>query len=340
MPNFWQNASRLWKVGANRRLLSVVSRSFLYLDTIMLKKFLVTALAFGSLAFAGEYWNVDPGGTTMKFLSMHVSPRAAAMSGAGVADVLRVSEVGRNPLALSAAHTPEFGVNQVILNSDGKDSFTSAYFGLPVGESFVAGGSVEFLGYDDIEGRDENGLKTDDYGAYAWGIQAGFGSCNNVFNWAIDARFASQTIDDETAIAFLGDVGGSYRVNKYFAFATTLTNFGYVSKYDDVKEYAPMALQAGVTGVIPFLDKWALHVSADAYRRADTDPQWLFGGELSYANTLMFRAGYAVRTDKGTENGISAGLGLVFGMIVFDYGYAPRPAFEGGNHYFTLGVKF
>lgn len=101
-----------------------------------------------------------------------------------------------------------------------------------------------------------------------------------------------------------------------------------------------MAVQAGVSGFIPFIDRWALHLSADAYRRADTDAQWLFGGELAYAEALMLRAGYAVRTENGTENGISCGLGVVFGMIVFDYAYEPRPAFEGGNHYFSLGMKF
>jgi len=306
----------------------------------MLKKVLTLALAAGSLAFAGEYWNVDPGGTTMKFLSMHVSPRSAAMSGAGVADVARASEVSRNPLAMSTAEIPEFGINQIIMDGAALDKFTSAYFAFPVAKSFAAAATVDFLGYDEIEGRDEEGMKTADYGAYAWSVQAGFGSRARVFNWAGSFRFASQTIDDATAFAFLGNVGGSFRVNRYFAFAATLTNAGYVTEYEDEDEYAPMALQAGVTGVVPFSEKWALHLSADAYRRADTDPQWLFGGELSYAEALMFRAGYAVRTQNGTENGISCGLGVLIGMIVFDYAYEPRPAFEGGNHYLALGLRF
>lgn len=294
-------------------------------------------------AFANEYWNVNSGGTTMKFLSMQVSPRSAAMSGAGVADPGRVSEVTRNPLAMSVANTPEFGVNQIILDGVGTDKFTSVYFSAPVGESFSASGAVEFLGYDDIEGRDENGLETGEYGAYAWGLQAGFGSRSRIFNWGISARFASQTIDDETGYAFMGDIGGSFKVNQYLAFGATATNVGFATAYDDENEYTPRALQAGITGMIPFTDKWNLHVSADAYRRADTRPQWLFGGELSYAETLMLRGGYAIRHDSKspkTESGISCGLGVVFGMIVFDYGYSPRPAFEGGNHYISLGLRF
>ena len=45
----------------------------------MFKKFIALALAVGSFAFAGEYWHLDPGGVTMKFLSMPVAPRAAAL---------------------------------------------------------------------------------------------------------------------------------------------------------------------------------------------------------------------------------------------------------------------
>jgi hypothetical protein len=176
-------------------------------------------------------------------------------------------------------------------------------------------------------------------------LQAGLGNRADAFNWAFSARFSQQTIDDESAIALLGDVGGAYHVNEYFAFGATLTNFGYMSDYDGEKETAPMALQAGITGILPIAKlfslerEWNLHVSADAYRRADMqDPEWRFGGELDYMQTLLLRVGYAARPD--TEDGVSAGIGLNFGMITFDYGYSPKKAFDGGYHYLTLGMRF
>ena len=107
----------------------------------MFKKFLALAFVVGSLAsslaFAGEYWHLDPGGVTMKFLSMQVSPRAAALSGAGVADPGRVSEVSRNPLAMSVAENAEFGLSQVIFGKGGADNFVSAYYGLPIADKFT-----------------------------------------------------------------------------------------------------------------------------------------------------------------------------------------------------------
>lgn len=310
----------------------------------MLKKlltyFALLGLFASSLAFAeGRYWNVGLGGTTMKFLSMSVSPRMAGLSGAGVADPGRASEVTRNPLAMSIVNEAEFGINQMIFGEGGADNFISLYYGLPILEKFTAAFGLEFLGYDDIEGRDENGLKTADYSAYAWAGQAGFGSRNKAFNWAATARFAYQTIDDESAFAIVGDIGGSYKVMRYLAFGATLTNVGYASPYDDVDESAPMALQAGITGILPLFDRWEIHASADAYRRADyEDPEWRFGGEVTYLEFLMLRVGYAIRPQ--TEDGISCGIGMTFGMIVMDYGYSPRPAFEGGNHYLSLGLRF
>lgn len=304
----------------------------------MFKKLISFALTVGSLAFAGEYWHLDPGGVTMKFLAMQVSPRAAALSGAGVADPGRVSEISRNPLAMSVANEAEFGLSQVIFGNGGADNFVSAYYGLPLGKKYALGLAVDFLGYDNIEGRDENGLKTSEYGSYAWSLLAGFGSRSKVFNWAASARFATQTIDDETGYLFSVDGGGSFRVNQYLSFGANFTNLGFASKYESEKEAAPLALQAGVTGFIPILDRWMVHLSVDAYRRADTKAQVLIGGEVVYFDMLSFRMGYAVRPD--TEDAVSGGLGVTFGMIVFDYAYSPRPAFEGGNHYIAVGVKF
>lgn len=302
----------------------------------MFKRSLALALVAGSLAFAGEYWHNDD--VTMKFLSMSVSARSAAMSGAGVADAGRVSEVSRNPLAMSVADKAEIGLNQIVFDEANAGSYTSVYYGLPFWEKYATSFALEYLGYDDLKGYDEDGNPTSEFGAYAWALQAGLGSHNKIFNWAFSGRFASQTIDDETGYLFAGDLGGSFRVNRYFAFATTLTNAGYATKYIDEKNYPPMALQAGLTGTIPFHENWVLSLSADAYRRSDTDPQWLFGGELSFYEILYLRGGYAIRPD--TEDAISAGVGLAFGAIVFDYGYSPRKAFNAGNHLFTLGMKF
>lgn len=309
----------------------------------MMKKLLATALLAGSMtsAFAGDYWNVDLGGVTMKFLSMQASPRTTALSGAGVADPSRVSEAIRNPLATGVVTLPEFGLQQVLFGEGSADNFVSTYFGYPITEKLALSLGLEFLGYDNIEGRDENGMETAEYGAYSWAVQAGVANRSKIFNWGVTARFASQTIDDETTLAIVGDAGASFRPMNFLSFGVAVTNFGYAteSSYSGESEVAPVAIQTGVTGIIPVAERWSIHVSADAYRRADMqDPEWRFGGEVNYREIVSFRMGYAIRPE--TENGLSAGIGLAFDMIVVDYGYSPRPAFDGGNHYVAVGLKF
>ena len=84
-------------------------------------------------AFAGgDYWGVDEGGTTMKFLSMPVSPRSAALAGAGIASPESFSEVSRNPLATTASNEATLGVNHVIFSDVIDAQLTSIYFGQPV----------------------------------------------------------------------------------------------------------------------------------------------------------------------------------------------------------------
>jgi len=315
----------------------------------MYKKVALVMLLSCVAAFAasGRFWNTGLGGVTMQFLSMQSSPRSAALSGAGVADPGRLSEVTRNPLALTRMGESEFGLNQIIFGDAGADNFVSLYYGLPLFETLGLSFGLEFLGYDDIEGRDEEGMLTSDYGAYSWAMQAGIGNRGQVFGWSVSARFAYQTIDDESSAAILGDAGVLYRVMRYLSFAATITNFGYVteSEYSGESESAPMALQAGVTGTVPVSalfgleSLWEVGLSADLYRRADMDdPEWRFGMEVAYQEFLMLRAGYAVRPH--TEDGFSAGLGFTFGMVVFDYGYSPRPALGDGNHYLGLALRF
>jgi hypothetical protein len=92
-------------------------------------------LAFSFLAtysLAGQYWDVDPGGTTMKFLSTSVSPRSAAIAGAGIAMPAGISEVSRNPLATTAVIQSAIGINEVIYSEAVGANLTSLYYGLPL----------------------------------------------------------------------------------------------------------------------------------------------------------------------------------------------------------------
>ena len=301
-----------------------------------MKKILFLLSILSIACFAGDYWNADPGASSMKFLYLKASPMQAAISGAGVAFPASPAELARNPLASLSAEKAEIGLNQIIFSDDVDAHFTSLYYALPY-KQFAFSAGLEFLGYGDLEGRDEDGFLTGEYSSSAYALQVGVGFSPNMFKWAITAKFASQTIDDETALGFLVDGGVSVLLNEYIAFGATITNAGYVTAYDSKHEVPPTALQSGVTLQIPNVSIFDFALHADLYRRADSDMHFFSGLEIAYLKILVLRVGYALRPD--TEDGVSGGLGVCFGGISVDYAYEANPSL-GGNHHLRLGLAF
>ncbi len=289
-----------------------------------------------SNVWAGDYWNAEPGASTMKFLYLKPAPRAAALGGAGIASPESPSELSRNPLAVLSAENAEIGWNQIVFSDETDADFLSLYYALPY-KNFAFSAALEFIGYGDLEGRDEDGFKTGNFTASAWAIQLGAGYKHSQFKYALSARFASQTIDEMTAIAFLADGAVSVDLNRYLAFGAAVTNAGYVSEYESGHEVPPTAVQAGLTGMYPITKIFDLSLHADLYRRADSDMYGLFGGEMTYRKILTLRAGYAVRPD--TDDGVSGGLGIRFGQIHVEYAYAANPTL-GGDHHISIGLQF
>ncbi|HQB65792.1 MAG TPA: hypothetical protein PK616_07870, partial [Fibrobacteraceae bacterium] len=88
---------------------------------------------------------------------------------------------------------------------------------------------------------------------------------------------------------------------------------------------------------LPIASLFDFFAYADLHRRADAEPEWLFGGEINYKKILVLRGGYSLRPD--TESGVSGGLGICFDLFSIDYAYQSRPALEG-NHLLSLTVFF
>lgn len=300
------------------------------------KKLLLFFALACSVSFAGDYWNASPGAATMKFLYLKSSPRSAAIGGAGVASPEGPSELSRNPLSALKANHAEIGLNQIIFSDNIDAHFTSLYYALPY-KHFAFSAGLEFLGYGDLEGRDEDGFLTGEFSSSAWALQLGVGFAPNMFSWAITGRVASQTIDDETALGIFADAGASVDLNPYISFGASITNVGYVSSYESGHEVPPTALQSGITINIPRLSIFDAAIHGDLYRRSDSDMQFLTGAELSYRDILVLRIGYAVRPD--TEDGVSGGLGIHFGPVKVEYAYGANPSIDG-NHHLNLGLMF
>lgn len=301
-----------------------------------MRKIFICICLFTSSLFAGKYWNADPGSVTMKFLASEVSPRSASLAGAGVAMSGSLLDASRNPLALASLQNPSVGVSQVIYSKAIDARLNSILWGNPF-QSFNMLAGLEFLNYGDIEGRDEEGFKTGNYGASAWGAQLAFSNKKEAFHWALSYKLASQNIEDYTAYAFLGDFGLSLDLNSYFSLGSLIRNLGYVTSYRSHSEALPLSLQAGLAFHMPIGSIFELKLYSDLYRRADSKAEVFFASELIYKNTLSLRGGYALKKD--TKNGINAGLGLKFDVFSVDYAFQANPNLDG-NHLLSIILSF
>lgn len=240
-----------------------------------------------------------------------------------------------NPLAPAAVNEAALGFGQVYFAERVGGTLSLLNGVQPWGTLRFAGG-LEYLRNEDIAGRDEDGLETGEYGAGTYAVQLGVAAAPGAFSYGVAGRFASQSIDGFHSRAVLCDAGAGFRLNRYFRFATVMTNLGWVEPFDGRAETAPLAVQAGMTGSYVFAGDYALSLHGDFYRRADTDTQFLTGAELAYFDILFLRLGFPLREG---EDGVSGGLGIKAGLLGVDYAYSSRPALKG-NHHFSVRLNF
>ena len=297
---------------------------------------ILSLLAGVAPLWATWQWGTPSGGTTLKFLTVPLSTRSASLAGAGVASAQHGAEWFQNPIASNGVQNPELGISKLLMSDHIGASLTGVYAVYPPGNWRFSGGLVN-LNYDDLDGRDEDGLLTGAYGAGAYAAQLGVSALSGPLGLGVTGRFASQNISGYHSRAVLCDAAAGFRLNSHVQFAATLTNLGWVEPYEGHAETAPLALQAGVTAQHPLQGGLQLALHSDLYRRADdSEFSVLLGGELLYRNLLTLGVGYPVRS---SESGPSAGLGIQAGVVGVGYAYEANPELKG-NHHIDLRLSF
>lgn len=296
-------------------------------------------LALGLLSAVAVHatwiWGVPEGGSTMKFLTVPVSARSAALAGSGVASPGSVSEAYGNPLAIAASQNSALGFSQVVFSDKVGASLSSLQGVYPSGNWRFSGGA-SVLDYKSIDGRDDDGNSTGSYGAGAFALQLGIAHTDGIFSYSGTGKFASQNIDGYHSRAALLDAGVGMKLGQHWNFAALVSNYGWVEPFDGSAETAPAALQAGVTAHHYLTSSLEGFVHADLYRRTDTDLQVLAGTEFVYRRLLSLRIGYPFRAG---DDAPSAGVGFLAGPLQLDYAYSARPAL-GGNHHIGIQLAF
>lgn len=302
------------------------------------------ALFFSSFVYAGEYWHVEKGASSIKMLSMPSEPRQAALAGAGIASSRNAGETMRNPLAGVAANSPAISFSKTEFSDHIGAGRTSMLAHIALGSWHLTTG-IESLNYDKIQGYTEDGLTADglDFTSGTVAAQLGIAKKFNSASTGLTARYANQNIDDYYEHGFLFDGGVKYDLLKNIAFLKKIefgaifSNFGWLRSSSKEKETAPLSVQTGITANCSLPLGFSGALSTDLYRRNDSAKEFRTGLEIIFKEVFSLRFGYPF---SGEENdALSSGFAINLGFADIEYAYQNRTVLEA-NHIFGISLYF
>jgi hypothetical protein len=153
-------------------------------------------------------------------------------------------------------------------------------------------------------------------------------------------KFLHESLADASSSAGAIDAGVLYRLSDEHSWniAASVLNVGVASKFADAAVKLPTTLRAGISGQ-PFA-QWLL--STDYVKRVDTSGEFDIGAEVTPRRFISMRAGYRyalTSPDLGGLSNFSAGLGLRYKQMSFDYAFIPLGDL-GITHRITVNYHF
>lgn len=321
----------------------------------MLKRFffLIIILLFSTVQgqIGGKY--------VYQFLNLAQSPRQAALGGKTVTVVdYDVNQVFYNPATINQKMDNQLAVNYG--SYFGEVSYGTAAYAYTWDrhvQTFHAG--VSYVNYGTFEGRDELGNLTSDFTGSEAALS--FGYAYNV-PWTdlyigANAKVISSTLESYNSWGAAADIGFLYIDEKNdINYGLSVRNLGFqIKPYADTNEKLPLSIDAGISQLmehVPIrwhvtlenLQQWNIAFSnpnrAESTLDGETNEEKvsffnnalrhvILGAELFPEKGFNIRLGYNFRrgeelriVDQRNFSGISAGFGLRFGRVRFDYSYS------------------
>jgi hypothetical protein len=284
--------------------------------------------------------HANAGTRAMTFLKFGVGARAISMGESQVADASDLYASYWNPAGLARVQRPQVGV----MHNEWFEGINHQFLGFvqPVGNASALGGSVIFVDFGELQGRNASGKETKKFRPYDLALILSyarqFGAALSV---GANAKWIREKIiDDVNAQVVAFDVGGLYAVPKsHLTFGFNVQHLGSKAKF--VQESFRLPLNIKVGAAYKLLND-AFTIAADVNRPSDNDITLGFGVALTASQLLHLRTGYKYKiggNDLGTASGITSGIGFTIEGFQIDYAFV---SFEklGGVHRFSLISNF
>ncbi|MBA9074846.1 hypothetical protein GGR22_003023 [Flavobacterium gossypii] len=321
----------------------------------MFKKLLIVFL----ILFCTEAFSQIGGKYVYQFLNLVTSPRQAALGGKTVTIYdYDVNQGFFNPATINPEMDNRLSVNYG--SYYGEVTYGTAAYAYTYDrhvQTFHVG--VNYVNYGNFEGYDENGQKTSDFTGSE--IALSFGYAYNI-PWTdifigANGKLISSTLESYNSFGAAMDLGALY-VDDYndINIGLAIRNIGVqIKPYQDTNEKLPMEIVAGISQelenvpirwhlTLENLQQWNIAFSNPNRTEGSLDGgskeekvgfmnnalrHVIVGAELFPEKSFSIRLGYNFRraeelriVEQRNFSGLSAGFGLRFNKIRFDYSYS------------------
>lgn len=280
----------------------------------------------------------EAGRSGLSFLKFGFGARNIALGDIGVVSSNDVTSLNYNPALLSDFTSSEiiFTHNEWIqdVRSELLGASFSA-FGLPLAIG------INTTTISDIETRTKPGepLSKFNVNYFSGSLSSGFKIIDNVaFGITVKYLYEGMLSDEATGWGF--DFGACYKSPiERLVFGAAIKNLGSMNELRKEATKLPSEFTAGAMYSYPLKEIKSEIILGTEYQNYTTDKisRLNFGGEFTYNELLAIRVGYQVQSSENAQN-ISAGLGLFWGNLNFDYAFIPFKYSLGTAH--TLSIKF
>lgn len=305
-----------------------------------MKRTFALLLAAATLALPGPAW-AQAGGSGLAFLKLGVSARSNAMADAMTAHVTGSAAPFANPAGLAAPAPAALRSELQFMHrewiQDARMQFLGA--GLQLGEEDALGLGLYTASVSGIEVRNRPGTPEATFDARSLAVAASYARRVDEdlsLGATVKVLYEKMLVDD--AFGWGVDLGAQYRTPwEGVRAGAVLANLGSMSTLRNESSTLPASLRAGLAYDADLASiSSAFTLAADAvFVFPSSTVVAAVGGELRVVQAVAVRAGYQFGE---TARGVSAGIGLRWNFVGFDYAYAPLSDDLGNTHTLSLVV--
>ncbi|GEM_PF-3760467 len=311
----------------------------------MKKALLILLLCGLAVPPSVEAMHKDAGTAGASFLKIGQSARVGGMGGAFTAIGADAACLNWNPAGLAQIRS-----HRHIYTTYGKwfadTNFGNISYASPFGKKSSLGMSLTYLDYGELDASSSQ----DDYGVPL--VESSFKASDMSFScgYAKDINFLKRNvrigfalkgvrlaIAADDAIGYGLDAGINHNLSDRLSVGFVMKNLGVLGKMDGETDPLPQDMRLGGVYKIIHSKNHSLLLSVDGVAPADNNMHYLSGLEYGFKNRLFMRAGY--RGNYDTDR-LTAGIGIRYKNMLFDYAYAPYEMLDEATHRFSFGLSF